>query len=90
MIIANNDGRISQQEYDVIVSDAENKPLFYLKETGIDLAGLITSLRLIMEKSSPIGADTNGKGTIVDLEKEARLGRGAGIANAILMTKKPK
>jgi hypothetical protein len=98
LIIANNDGRISQEEYNVIVSEAESKLVLYSKESGIDLAGLITSLRLLMEKSPPVaGGGGNGKGTLVSLreeltdvtgEGEVVRGNGARSATAVSMTKK--
>jgi hypothetical protein len=91
LIIANNDGRISQEEYNVIVSEAEGKLVLYSKETGIDLADLITSLRLLMEKSSPMVIDANGKGKLVGSKEEAVEGGGNGAAaTAMSMTKNLK
>jgi hypothetical protein len=92
LIVANNDGRISQKEYNVIISEAESKLLLYSKETGIDLAGLITTLRLLMEKrSSPSVINANGKERLVGWKKEVVEGGGNGAATtAMSMAKKPK
>jgi hypothetical protein len=91
LIVANNDGRISQKEYNIIVSEAESKLLLYSKETGIDLAGLITTLRLLMEKSSPSLINANGKERLVGWKKEVVEGGGNGAAaTAMSMAKNPK
>ena len=44
---------------------------------------------MLMKKSSPVVVDTNGKGTIIALEKEeGSRGRGAVAATALSMAKK--
>ena len=98
LIIANNDGRITQEEYNVIVSEAATKLVLYSKESGIDLAGLITTLRLLMMKSPPIAGDGgNGKETLDSLmeeipdvtERDRAGGKASPSATAVSMIRKP-
>jgi hypothetical protein len=64
LIIANNDGKITQREYDVIVNEAKSKLIWYARESGIDLKDMVSSLEVLMKKtpSVPMMISTNGNG----------------------------
>jgi hypothetical protein len=64
LIIANNDGKITQREYDVIVNEAKSKLIWYARESGIDLVDMVSSLEMLMKKtpSVPVMIPTNGNG----------------------------
>jgi hypothetical protein len=64
LIIANNDGKITQEEYDVIVNEAKSKLIWYARESGIDLKNMVSSLEVLMKKtpSVPMMIPTNGNG----------------------------
>jgi hypothetical protein len=64
LIIANNDGKITQKEYDVIVNEAKSKLIWYARESGIDLIDMVSSLEMLMKKSPsvPMMIPTNGNG----------------------------
>jgi hypothetical protein len=64
LIIANNDGKITEEEYDVIVNEAKSKLIWYARESGIDLKDMVSSLEVLMKKtpSVPMMMPTNGNG----------------------------
>jgi hypothetical protein len=64
LIIANNDGKITQREYDVIVNEAKSKLIWYARESGINLIDMVSSLEVLMKKtpSVPMMIPTNGNG----------------------------
>jgi hypothetical protein len=64
LIIANNDGKITEEEYDVIVNEAKSKLIWYARESGIDLKDMVPSLEVLMKKTSsgPMMILTNGNG----------------------------
>jgi len=66
LIIANNDGKITQREYDVIVNEAKSNLIWYATESGIDLKDMVSSLEMLMKKtpSVPMMISTNGNGKL--------------------------
>jgi hypothetical protein len=63
LIIANNDGKITQKEYDVIVNEAKSKLIWYARESQIDLRDMVSSLEMLMKKTPSVPMIlTNGNG----------------------------